>query len=53
MNGKGTIAGYVREHIGASLSFDEIEIDQSYVREALEQFAALADAFRTRGTPED
>jgi hypothetical protein len=39
-SGKGTIAGYVREHIGASLRFDQLPIDQSYVREALEQFDA-------------
>jgi hypothetical protein len=49
VDGKGTIAGYVREHIGASLSFDEIEIDQTHVREALKQFVALADAFPSRG----
>ena len=40
-NGKGTLAGHVRDPIGSALHFDEIPIDQSYVREALEQFDAL------------
>jgi hypothetical protein len=48
-SGKGTIAGYVREHVGAVLRFDQIPIDQSYVREALEQFDALVTAFPVRG----
>jgi hypothetical protein len=50
-SGKGTIAGYVREHIGATLRFDQIPIDQSYVREALQQFDALVTAFPVRGDP--
>jgi len=50
-SGKGAIAGYVREHIGATLRFDQIPIDQSYVREALEQFDALVTAFPVRGDP--
>ncbi len=52
-NGKGVLAGRVREHIGASLTFDQIETDQTYVREALEQFDALVTAFPVRGNPAD
>jgi hypothetical protein len=52
-NGKGILAGRVREHIGASLAFDQIETDQTYVREALEQFDALVTAFPVRGNPAD
>lgn len=52
-NGKGVLAGRVREHIGASLAFDQIETDQTYVREALEQFDALVTAFPVRGNPAD
>jgi hypothetical protein len=52
-NGKGKLAGYVREHIGATLRFDQIETDQTYVREALEQFDALVTAFPVRGNPAD
>jgi hypothetical protein len=50
-NGKGTLAGHVREHIGAILRFDQIGTDQSYVREALEHFDALLAAFPVRGDP--
>jgi hypothetical protein len=52
-DGKGTLAGYVREHIGPALRFDQIEIDQTYVREALEQFDRLVTAFPVRGNPAD
>jgi hypothetical protein len=47
-NGKGTLTGYVREHVSVKLSFREISIDQTYVREAREQFDALLDAFPMR-----
>ena len=47
--GRGTLAGYLGEHIGATLSFEQIPIDQTYVREALQQFDALITAFPVRG----
>lgn len=46
--GKGTFAGHLREHIGATLSFDQIPTDQTRVREALRQFVALTNAFPAR-----
>jgi hypothetical protein len=46
--GKGTLTGYVREHVFVKLSFRDIAIDQTYVREAREQFDALVDAFPVR-----
>ena len=46
--GKGTLEGYVREHIAAKLSFREIRTDQTYVREAREHFDALVAAFPPR-----
>jgi hypothetical protein len=47
-DGKGTLTGYVREHVFVKLSFRDIAIDQSYVREAREQFDALLNAFPAR-----
>jgi hypothetical protein len=52
-SGKGALSGFVREHIGATLNFDQIATDQTYVRDALEQFAALMSAFPVRGNPAD
>jgi hypothetical protein len=46
--GKATLTGYVREHIFVKLGFRDIAIDQTYVREAREQFDALVDAFPVR-----
>ena len=50
-SGKGTLSGYVREHIGPRLQFDEIKTDQTYVNAALKQFEALTAAFPVRGDP--
>lgn len=52
-SGKGTLTGFVREHIGATLRFDQIATDQTYVREALEQFDTLMSVFPVRGNPAD
>jgi hypothetical protein len=52
-DGRGSLSGYVREHIGATLGFDQITTDQTYVREALEQFDELVTAFPVRGNPAD
>jgi len=52
-SGKGALSGFVREHIGAALSFDQIATDQTYIRETLEQFDALMSAFPVRGNPAD
>jgi hypothetical protein len=46
--GRGTLSGFVKEHVGATLSFSEIEIDQTFVREALQQLDALVTAFPPR-----
>ena len=45
--GKGTIEGIVYD-AGAELTFGEIETDQTFIREALAQFRALATAFPVR-----
>jgi hypothetical protein len=46
--GKGTLAGHLREEVGATLSFSHMPTDQTYVREALGEFTALTAAFPTR-----
>ena len=51
--GSGSLRGFVREHIGATLSFDQIATDPTYVREALEQFDELMTVFPVRGNPAD
>jgi hypothetical protein len=51
--GKGALAGHVRDHIGPALHFDEIETDQTYMRQALKEFDALIHAFPVRGNPAD
>jgi hypothetical protein len=50
-NGSSALRGFVREQVGATVSFDQIATDQTYVREALEQFNALMTAFPVRGNP--
>jgi hypothetical protein len=50
-NGRGAVTGFLREHVGATLSFDHIATDQTYVRESLQQLDALMDAFPVRGNP--
>ncbi len=46
--GKGLLAGYVREHIAAKLSFRDIATDETYVRASRKQFDALVAAFPPR-----
>ena len=46
--GKGTLQGAVRDHVGPELQFGEVEIDQSFVREALADFDALVREFPVR-----
>jgi hypothetical protein len=48
VSGKGRLWGYVREHVGAKLTFDEIPVDQTHVGQALTQFNALLAAFPVR-----
>lgn len=42
--GKGTLSGFVREW-STSLEFKDVPTDQSYVRQALDGFDAILDAF--------
>jgi len=51
-SGKGTISGLVRES-GTALRFKEVPVDQTYVREALQDFRAISAAFPIRGRPWD
>jgi hypothetical protein len=43
-DGRGTVAGFVRDFDGPSLSFRAIEIDQAFVAAALAQFDAVVAA---------
>jgi folate-dependent tRNA-U54 methylase TrmFO/GidA len=49
--GKGVLSGFVLDHVGPELRFDHIEVDQTFVREALDQIDALVEAFPVRGNP--
>jgi hypothetical protein len=44
----GTLAGCLADSITARLSFEMIDIDQTFVRDALAQFAAIVEAFPIR-----
>jgi hypothetical protein len=47
--GKGTLSGFALDHVGPELRFDHVEVDQTFVREALAQFDALVEAFPVAG----
>lgn len=47
--GRGTLAGVVRQPVGAELRFHDVEIDQTSVREALRELDGLVRAFPVRG----
>jgi hypothetical protein len=47
--GKGTLSGFVLDHVGPELRFEHVEVDQSFVREALREFDALVSEFPVRG----
>lgn len=49
--GKGSLEGFVQDHVGPELRFSDIEIDQTFVREALKQIDAVVSAFPVRGNP--
>lgn len=49
--GRGAIAGLLREHGGAILSFERYGIDQTDIRQALTELDAFLDAFPVRGDP--
>ncbi len=49
--GKGTLTGFVLDHDGPELRFEHIEIDRSFVREALAQIDVLVQAFPMRPEP--
>jgi hypothetical protein len=46
--GKGTLSGFVQDHVGPELRFESVEIDQSFVGEALAGFDSLVAAFPSR-----
>lgn len=52
-NGRGTVEGVVGEHVGAELVFEQIPIDQTYVRQTLEQLETIISAFPARPNPAD
>ena len=47
--GKGSLSGFVREHTGPELRFEDVETDQSHVRNALREIEAVVAAFPIRG----
>jgi hypothetical protein len=49
--GRGTITGFIREHGGATLSFERYGIDQTYIRQALTDLDTFLDTFPVRGDP--
>jgi hypothetical protein len=49
--GRGTITGFIREHGGATLSFERYGIDQTYIRQALTDLDTFLDTFPARGDP--
>ena len=49
--GNGWLSGFVREHVHTELRFEKVEVDQTYVREALREFEGLVEAFPVRGEP--
>jgi hypothetical protein len=47
--GRGTLDGFLTDSAAARLSFEMIDIDRSFVRDTLAQFAAILQAFPVRG----
>jgi hypothetical protein len=45
----GTLDGFLADSATARLSFEMIDIDRAFVRDTLEQFAAIVEAFPVRG----
>jgi hypothetical protein len=45
----GTLDGFLADTATARLSFEMIDIDREFVRDALAQFAAIVEAFPVRG----
>jgi hypothetical protein len=47
--GRGTLDGFLTDNAAARLSFEMIDIDQTFIHDTLEQFAAIVEAFPVRG----
>lgn len=47
--GKGTLSGFVREHEGPELRFEDVATDQSFLRQTLAELDDAVDAFPVRG----
>jgi hypothetical protein len=47
-HGKGTLSGFVLDHVGPELRFDHVEVDRTFVRDALAEVDALVEAFPVR-----
>ena len=45
------LEGFLAEDLAARLTFELIDIDQAFIRNALAQFAAIVQAFPVRGDP--
>jgi len=50
-DGQGTLSAFVRDRVEAELRVADAPIDPAAVRAALDEFAALVDAFPVRGEP--
>jgi hypothetical protein len=47
--GKGMMDGFLADSVATRLSFEMIEVDRTFARDALAQFAAIVEAFPVRG----
>lgn len=47
--GKGMLEGFLTDSTATRLSFEMIDIDRAFVRDALAQFTAIIEAFPVRG----
>jgi hypothetical protein len=50
-DGRGTLSAFVRDHVEVELRVADAPIEPPAVRVALDEFAALVDAFPVRGEP--
>jgi hypothetical protein len=48
-DGNGTLEGFLTDSTATRLSFETIDIDRAFVRDALAQLAAIVEAFPIRG----
>lgn len=50
-HGRGTISGFVQQHVRGRLEFEEIRTDQSYLFDAVAGLGRIVEAFPPRSAP--